>query len=177
MRRYSLPSILLHWTMAAAIAAAWLIGTLIEAFPRAERAGPLGVHALIGLAVAALLLPRLLARLSGGAPAAEGPAWERRLAAAAHLLLYALMLAVPLTGIAGAMSGRQPLVLPLLGELPTLLRPLGLRGLFEEAHEVMANLLLGAVALHVAATLWHALVRRDGVARRMLPFGRRQPAP
>lgn len=176
MPRYPLASILLHWTMAVAIGAAWAIGSLIEAFPRAERAGPLGVHALIGLAGAALLLPRLLARLAAGAPAPEGAAWERRLAAAVHLLLYALMLAVPLSGLAMAMSARQPLALPWLGELPTLLRPLGLRGLFGEAHELLANLLVGAVALHVAAALWHALVRRDGAMRRMLPLGRRQPA-
>ncbi len=173
MRRYSIASILIHWTMAAAIAFAWLIGQLLEDFPRAERATPQAVHALVGLTVLALLLPRLLARLTGGAPETSGPGWERRLAAAAHLLLYALMAAVPLTGLAIAMSGRAPM--PVLGvfEIPTPLASLGLRRPLEEVHELLSNLMLGAVGLHVAATLWHALVRRDGIVRHMLPGGAR----
>ncbi|WP_237214143.1 cytochrome b, partial [Falsiroseomonas oryziterrae] len=124
---------------------------------------------LLGLAVAALLLPRLLARLAGGAPEAAGPAWERRLAAAAHLLLYALMLAVPATGLGLAMSGRAPVSVLGLFELPNMLAPHGLRRPLGGLHEVLSNIMLGAIALHVAATLWHALVRRDGVMRRMLP--------
>ena len=48
-----------------------------------------------------------------------------------------------------------------------------LHGTLEGVHEVMSNLMLGAVALHVAATLWHAFIRRDGVMRHMLPGGAR----
>lgn len=169
MHRYAMPSILIHWTMAAAIAAAFAIGQLLEALPRATQGTAQGAHALIGLTVLALLLPRLLARAIGGAPAPVGRPWERKLAGAAHLLLYALMLAVPLSGLALAMSGRAPL--PVLGlfDIPNLLTGRGLRGFLEGVHEVLSNLMVGAVALHVAATLWHALVRRDGVARHMLP--------
>jgi cytochrome b561 len=173
MRRYSTASILMHWTMAAAIAGAWMIGQLLEEFPRAERATPQGAHALIGLAVVALLLPRLLARILGGAPEAAGPDWERRLATAAHVLLYALMLAVPLSGLAIALTGRAPL--PVLGlfDIPAAMPDRGLHRTLEGVHEVLSNLILGAVALHVAATLWHALIRRDGVMRHMLPGGAR----
>ncbi len=169
--RYSRLSIVLHWTMALAIGAAWLIGQVMEEMPRGpDKVFALGSHALVGLAVVALLLPRLLARIIGPVPENAGaPAWERRLAGAAHLLLYLLMLAVPLTGLAIAMSGRAPMQVLGLLEIPPLLSGLGLRKTLEGAHEVMANLLLGTVILHVAATLWHALVRHDGVAARMLP--------
>ncbi|WP_206692536.1 cytochrome b/b6 domain-containing protein [Azospirillum sp. INR13] len=39
----------------------------------------------------------------------------------------------------------------------------------KEIHELAANLILALAALHMAAALWHHLVRRDGVLGRMLP--------
>jgi cytochrome b561 len=168
--RYSIPSIALHWTMALAIGGAWLLGELMEDVPRGpDRVAAQGAHALIGLAILALLLPRLLSRLLGPTPEDAGSRWERRLAQAAHLLLYALMVALPLTGLAIAMTGRAPM--PVLGlfEIPNLLADRALHKTLEEVHEVASKLLLGAVGLHVAATLWHAVIRRDGVASRMLP--------
>lgn len=175
--RYSIASIALHWTMAAAIGAAWLLGQLMEDVARGpDRIAATGTHALVGIAVLALVLPRLLARLLGGAPPAE-EGWQGRAAKAGHLLLYALMAAVPLAGLAIAMSGRAPF--PVLGlfEVPPLLAPLGLRKLLEGVHEVLANILLGTIILHVAATLWHAVIRRDDIAARMLPWlARRSPA-
>ena len=39
----------------------------------------------------------------------------------------------------------------------------------EETHELGAPLLLGLIALHVAAALYHHFVRRDAVLKRMLP--------
>ena len=172
MRRYSIPSIALHWTMAIAIGGAWLLGTLIDEFPRgAPRVSATGTHVLLGLTVAALIVPRILARLSGGAPRTAAPEWERRLAVAVHLLLYALMVALPLTGIGLAMSGRNPV--PVLGlfDIPSLPALTPFRGALGGTHELLANLMLGTVALHLLATLWHALVRRDGVWRHMLPGG------
>lgn len=169
--RYSLASRLFHWSMAAAIAAGWLIGQTLEDAPRgAARDFNIGLHVLIGLTVLALVLPRLLTRVLGGVPAdANPPGWIKRLGDAAHLLLYVLMLVLPLTGLAAAMTGRAPL--PVLGlfEVPPLLNSFGIRKLLEEVHGVLANVMLGTVVLHVAATLWHAFIRRDGVAQRMLP--------
>jgi cytochrome b561 len=170
--RYPLPNILLHWTMALAIALAWGGAQLAEALSRGPtKTFVLGSHALFGLAVLALLLPRALARPLGTAPGPSPgtPAWKRRLAAAAHLLLYALMLALPLTGLLLAMSGRAPFDLAGLATLPNALAGIGMRGLLKEAHEILANVMLGAIALHVAAVAWHAFVRRDGVAARMSP--------
>jgi cytochrome b561 len=39
------------------------------------------------------------------------------------------------------------------------------------AHVVAAKLLMALIVLHVAAALWHQVVRRDGLLRRM-SFGR-----
>ncbi|MFZ6653982.1 hypothetical protein [Undibacterium sp. TJN19] len=36
-------------------------------------------------------------------------------------------------------------------------------------NDLIANIPLALAALHAAAALWHALVKKDGVLRRMLP--------
>lgn len=169
-QRYSIPSIVLHWTMALAIALAWIGAQVADVFGRGPtKTFVVGSHALLGLAVLALLLPRLLARWTGGVPgpAPGAPAWEVRLAHAAHLLLYALMLALPLSGLLTAMTGRTPFDLAGLATLPNSLAGTGLRRTVKEVHELLANGMLAAIALHVAAVLWHAFVRRDDVAWRM----------
>lgn len=136
----------------------------------------LDTHALFGLGVLALLVPRILARLLGTVPGPPPgtPAREARLAAAAHLLLYGLMLALPLTGLPTALTARAPFDLAGLATLPNALAGTGLRRLVKEAHELLANLMLGAIGLHVAAVLWHAFVRHDDVPWRMSLRGPRQ---
>ena len=52
-------------------------------------------------------------------------------------------------------------------------RPYGLRGTLEDVHEVLTNVLLCAVGLRVAATLWRVFVRHDRNSGRMIPKLRR----
>lgn len=170
--RFSTANIILHWTMAVAIAAAWILAQVIDLVPRGPgRTAVLGSHVLVGIAVLALLLPRLLARLRGPVPgpAPGTSAWETRLAAVTHVLLYVLMLAQPVTGIAYALVRRSPTDVLGLFAIPNIYADDTLRGLLGETHELLANLLLATVALHVAATLFHYFIRRDDVAARMIP--------
>jgi cytochrome b561 len=175
--RYSIPAIVLHWTMALGILLAWGGMQIAEDLGRGPaKALVEGGHALFGLAVLALLLPRILTRLRGRRVAAPdaAPAWEACLAAATHLLLYAMMLALPVSGLLTAMTGRRPFDLAGLGAIPNLLSATGMRGALKGAHELIANGLIAVVALHVAATLFHAFIRRDDVAARMIPGLRRR---
>ena len=170
--RYPLTTIVLHWTMAAVLVVAFVIGQIAEDMPRGpDKAFIMSWHALLGVAIIALLLPRLLSRLLGTTPDNNSlSAWEQKLALATHVLFYALMLALPLSGLLMAMSGRAPyLVAGGAFEIPNLLASYGLRGTFEAVHGVLAKLLLGAFALHVLATVWHKVVRHDDVAGRMIP--------
>ncbi|MCC7426740.1 MAG: cytochrome b/b6 domain-containing protein [Alphaproteobacteria bacterium] len=90
-----------------------------------------------------------------------------------HLALIFLTVALPLSGLFDRWArGRAVTV---FGGLP-LPAPMPIPGgrLWGEAHEVLANLLLAAVALHVVAALWHHLVLRDGSLMAMLPRLRRR---
>jgi cytochrome b561 len=170
--RYSTTTIVLHWMMAIAIAVAFAVGKVAEGLPRGpEKASLMGWHVLLGMSVLALLLPRVLSRATGGAPDnAELPAGERTLAAATKHLFYLLMLALPLVGMATVMSNRAPLQVVGLFEIPTPLAAYGLRDTFQAVHGALAKLMLAAFVLHVLATAWHRLVRRDDVPGRMIPF-------
>lgn len=114
------------------------------------------VHAWSGWAIGILSLVLLVQRLQGRAPplpAGMRP-WQVKLSAAGHLLLYAGLAGLVVTGT-GAMyfwSGFRPI------------------------HKVVLWGGVGLVTIHVAAALWHQFVRRDGLMRRVLPsFGRSRP--
>ena len=165
--RFGLPSRLIHWSIAALVALAWVSGDL-------GGAGR-GLHMGLGALVLGLSLLRLLWRaLNRAPPAPPGtPDWQARAAVAGHLALYALTLGVPLLGLFDRWARGRPV--SLFGVLPVpapFTPPFG--RLWGEVHEIAANLLLLVVGLHVAAALWHHLVLRDGVLRRMLP-GRAAP--
>lgn len=155
--------VVIHWITAAAVLGAWATaegGREIVAEP------PL-LHFTLGLAVLALVLPRLVLRLTGGARPDHGP---RPLAVAAgvgHALLYALLIALPLTGWYAA--SQMGVGVQFLGvHLPALTAPLqGRPGIVAEFHESAGSLILLLAGLHAVMALWHQFVLRDGTLRRM----------
>lgn len=102
-------------------------------------------------------------------PAGMAP-WEKRAAEATHRLLYLLLFAAPLSGwLMSSAKGFQTVYFGLL-PLPDLLHknpPLG--EALTEVHVTLVWMLLGLVALHVAAALKHHFVNRDDVLSRMTP--------
>lgn len=130
-----------------------------------------GAHKLLGVVVFVLIAARLSHRLGRGVPDPEPTIalWQRRVGTMSHRAMYALLLVVPLLGWFGVQL--YP-ALDLFGvvSLPAVVspdKPAGERVL--RLHAIAAFLLLGLVALHVAAALFHRFVRRDGVLQRMLP--------
>lgn len=98
----------LHWAAAALIIPAFTMGQFVTVLApgRADRADFLATHMLLGLAIAALVALRLGERLARPAPANPRPV---RLA---HGLLYALLIAMVLTGLALAPAPVLGLSLP-----------------------------------------------------------------
>ncbi len=87
-----------------------------------------------------------------------------------HSLLYMLLLVLPVLGWINASWRGMPIVMFGL-ELPKLVatRAPGW-GWTGDVHVVLSNyLLLTLVGLHMAAALYHYLIRRDRVLQRMLP--------
>ena len=84
------------------------------------------------------------------------------------------MLAMPVVGWAMLSAGGYPIVLVGALHLPPIAPHDGaLYTLLRRAHAGLAFLFFATILLHLAAALFHALVRRDGVFEAMAPW----PAP
>lgn len=157
--------------MALLVAAAACVVLLREEVSgRALRGWLLEGHRHLGLLVLLLFAVRVALRLGlRGTPAAPMPAFLRACATATHVLLYALLLAMPLLG--WALSSAADQTIHFFGvTLPHIVAADDdLADRLQAWHVRVAWVLLGVVCLHAGAALWHHLVRRDGVLRRMWP--------
>jgi cytochrome b561 len=131
-----------------------------------------GYHKWIGITVFLLALVRLAWRRSHPvAMAVAMPEWQQRAAMATHVGMYALMLAIPLSGwVYSSATGVQVVYLGLV-PLPDLVaKDKALAAILKAVHITLNFTLLSLVIVHTGAALWHHFVDRDGVLARMLPF-------
>ncbi len=182
--RYGTVAMTLHWLIAIAIITMLTVGKIMVDLPNDDpnKFMLYQLHKSTGLTVLCLTLLRITWRLTNAAPPlpATMQPWERWAAHATHFTLYALMLAIPLSGwaIASTSSSGIPTMwygffevpnLPGLQESPDRK---ALHQQAEGAHEILGNLMILLLLLHVAAALKHQFWDRDGVLQRMLPFTR-----
>lgn len=169
----------LHWLsvvlITALFASAWSL-SLAEGSPVAGAL--LTLHRSIGVSLWIVVLSRLAWRLRFAARPplpSDVPKLQKTGAALSEAGLYVLMLVQPLTGLAQSAVRGKPFQL-FVFETPRLMaRDKALASLFHNIHELGAWLLLGLIGLHVAAALFHGLVRRDGVLASMWPWPGRRP--
>jgi len=169
---YGTASKSLHWLIAALLLAQFPLGWLMPDIRRGMMPGtPMMVHVSIGTVIFALIILRLVWRLTHPvAPDTALPAWQRTASGAVHWLLYVLVLATTLSGwFYVSMRGWTIDVFGLL-RLPGLVeqgsqlgRSLG------RLHEGLTAALAVLVGLHVGAALVHLFVYRDRIMQRMLP--------
>lgn len=154
-RGYSTTQIALHWAVVVLFAAQFLFSDGMEKSWRAYEhgeavpagSGPL-VHVIPGILILIFALWRLALRLTRGVPEAPaGPAVQRLAGEVVHWALYAVMIALPLSGMAAWFGG----VLAA-----------------GEVHQTLKMLAIVLVVLHVAAALYHQYVVKDGLIRRMM---------
>ena len=152
---FSRPQILLHWITVVLVAAQFVLHEPIaEAFDRmldgetVARTATIAIHVFGGFLVFALTLARLGLKLSHGTPPAppEEPALFARLSELAHWAFYALLVALPVTGAVAWFRVSET-----AGDI----------------HEVLRALLLGLIAVHIAAALVHRFVWKTDVMQRM----------
>ncbi|SNY81643.1 cytochrome b561 [Nocardia amikacinitolerans] len=173
--RFGIAARILHWLMAVLILAMIGIGAAMVGY-LGNYGRLLSWHKTIGLAILALAVIRIAYRLRRRPPpqidTMSRP--ERLVATGSEILMYALFLLQPIIGWAlVSASGvpirvlgglRVPAIAPADAELYAALRT---------AHSALAYLLVFPLTAHICAVLFHALVLRDGLLRRMtFPYRR-----
>jgi len=170
---------MLHWLLAVCILSMLFIGVGMESTIRPTYLTLVSIHKPLGIAILALALIRLAVRLRAGAPALppDLPGPMKLGAQLSHYALYALMVGMPLIGWAMLSTASYPVVMFRNVHLPPILpQSDGLHALLWDAHFWLAFALFALILLHVAAALFHALVRRDGVFAAMAPVPTRHQA-
>lgn len=181
LQRFNPLQRLLHWVMAACILAMFFIGVGMVSTIRPKFLPLVATHKSLGIVILVLVLVRLVVRLRYGAPALprDLPEPMKLAAELSHYGLYALMIAMPLIGWAMMSAAEYPVVVFGGVHLPPILPQSDrLHSLLWDAHYYLAFCFFALVLLHIAAALFHALVRRDGVFETMAPVSpHRKTAP
>ena len=169
--KYSPLAKLLHWVIGILIIVQLVIGwTMPDVHKGTLPVGEIGWHVIVGVVLILLIALRVIWRIVRPplpTPAERG--WMGRTARATHVLLYLLMVVVPVLGWANASSRDWAVGLTSWFELPRIM-PVGskLGHEFGDLHGNLALVMAILVGLHVAAGIYHHVVRRDDTLRRML---------
>jgi len=174
---YTSKARMLHWTTVALLAVQFPVGLYMV-----YRGSSLNLwdtitnvlystHKLGGLTILIIVLWRLVYRVTHGTPPDEPTIepWQRIVSRLNHWGLYVLLIAAPIAGYIG-ISLFPALDIFGVISLPAVVAPdkeaaktaFAVHGLL-----VMALALL--IAMHVAAALYHYLIRKDNVLGRMIP--------
>jgi cytochrome b561 len=165
----------LHWLMAPLILAMLFIGIGMVATVSHAHSTLIAIHKPLGIALLVLVALRIVVRVTRGSPPLpdDMPAPQRFVAKLSHLVLYALMAAMPLIGWGMLSAGGYPVVLYGPLHLPPILpHDVRLFALLRAMHTWFAFALFATVLMHLAAALFHGLIRRDGVLSSMARSGR-----
>ena len=179
-RRYSSAIIMLHWTtlvlVLVAVALALYRDYILIPTNDPRTATIMSLHMSFGLIVWLLTIARFFVRATSTVPAsvASSPLMliaERSM----HYLLYAFLFVVPLIGLASAWVRGRPFmffgIIPISSPLTTDWKsPTG--KLLEVIHMDFAYAFFILAGLHAFAAIYHHIVRREPVLRRILPSTR-----
>jgi cytochrome b561 len=164
--RYGSVAVAIHWLSALMIVLLFATGLLAAAQVDSDaKVALLRAHIPLGAGVLVLTLFRIVwwfvADKRPALPAGQ-PAWQQWVARATHIGLYVVVLVTASSGIATiVLSGALPAIIgsATLPNLETVLP--------RAVHGVVSRLMLGLLALHIGAALYHQFIRRDHLLARM----------
>ena len=168
-----------HWLVLLLVVAQYATKWLPDGFASLSEKQLNGWHLAIGPAVLVIMLLRLAWRFTHPAPPppSDLPMSLRILSRGTHYLFYAILIVLPVLGWIAASGYGASVSLLKLVPLPALIgKDKSLAESVGSVHGALAWALLAVIVLHVSGTLYHGLVKQDGVIKRMVP-GATDPSP
>jgi cytochrome b561 len=168
---------LIHWLTAALVLLVFVLAFSIDiATSRNSHMALLQLHRSIGLTIWVLTMGRFVWRCF-----AKYPNWPSDMsrpmqivAMATEYTLYALLLTQPLLGLLQTNAHGDLVNLYFIGQLPALIeKNRQLAQTLLSLHKAVGFSLLGLIALHAAAALFHHFWRKDDTLTAMLPAAER----
>jgi cytochrome b561 len=167
---YGLPTRIVHWLMAVAIVAMYLLGLWmvdLTYYSPYYRTAP-DIHRSVGMLLLFMLVLRFAWRLVNDKPSdTELSPLERRIARLVHWGFYPLLLALMVSGYLISTADGRPIEVFNWFSVPALVHDKGVEKTAGEVHEYLADLTMIIIALHAAASLKHHFLDRSRVLARM----------
>lgn len=173
--RHGIATRLFHWLTGALLIYGLVFNAEVEVL---SDPAALAREIAFAFALGGLFLIRLIwiESFGGGSRLPpDAPRWERVLSRVVHYGIYALVLAIVLSGLAIALTASSPPSLFGVG-FPFAV-DLAWRGFLLNLHEAVAGALVLLIGLHLLGAVWHWIVRNDGVWQSMLWGSRRSVDP
>jgi cytochrome b561 len=161
-----------HWVMAILVIMMVVIGLRMTDLPNSpDKFLVYGWHKTFGMTILGLVVLRVLWRLHSPRPKPlpTHKPLELLLAHTVHIVLYGCLFLMPISGY--VMSSAAGYGFKVWGiPIPMLVPPnKALMEQMKEFHEILSNILMAAVALHVLGALKHHFIDKDTTLIRMLP--------
>ncbi len=162
-----------HWLLGVLIIGMLAYGYWMNHFAaRPDRFFHRSIHSNIGYVLLLLLVLRIVWRVFNPSPALPNgtPRWERVAAWINHAALYVVTFVVAMLGWARS-GARTPDYSSWFGlfRVPQFTSPdKAAARVYEENHILGAYILMGLVAIHILAALYHHFYKRDRVLLRMV---------
>ncbi len=167
-KKFGLVPVLIHWVTAILIIGLMISGTIIAGLTDPDvKTNMLKMHAPLGALIGILTLFRIVWWLffdKKPVPPKGSPKWQNFSAQVVHFGLYFAMLLMAISGIAMFhLSGAGPIIAGWVdAPLPDFndFAP-------RRVHGIGVWLLVGLLVAHVGAALYHTIIMKDGLLRRM----------
>lgn len=170
MTQYSKRMVIVHWLTLALLVAAWFLGNDLAGATDESKATLAGylVHMAVGAAVLLLTMTRLMFRSKDGTPPPVGRTMMDKVAKGIHHFLYTVLFVLPVSGMITVLSSDAGKAL-LAGDANLLPKENGYKHVFaHEVHEVLVNVLIVLVVIHVLGAIKHQFITKDGLMERMM---------
>ncbi len=170
--RYTALAQALHWLTAILVLAVLPLAWIATSLPASPAKGfYFQLHKSVGITIFAIVAIRILWRAWHPAPPeVYVPRGLALLGRINHWLLYLVFLLMPVSGfVMSAAAGNTTQYFFLFPIPPFMEKNKAVSDLADQIHVVGQYAVYALVALHVLATAWHLIARRDALLDRMLP--------